>query len=255
MTVEPASERVRTVSAEAPLPPKSLTEPARHAGTALLRSQTDSRLVDLTRDGNERAFEAIVQRYSRPLLRYCSRILPAARAEDAVQQAFLSAHRAIHAGDAELNLRPWLYRIAHNAALNLLRQTGFDHEEMSEEIDGVETPPQAFERGERLKSVVAAVRDLPERQRDAIVLQAMEGRSYEEIAAELGVSDGAVRQLLNRARNTLREAAAALTPSGLLTRIAASGGEAGGPGRGPPLGAGSGGGAAPPQGGAAPLGG
>src|SRR4051794_21352380 len=226
MTVEPASERVRTVSAEAPLPPKSLTEPARHAGTALLRSQTDSRLVDLTRDGNERAFEAIVQRYSRPLLRYCSRLLPPARAEDAVQQAFLSAHRAIHAGDAELNLRPWLYRIAHNASLNLLRQNGFDHEAMSEEIDGVETPPQAFERGERLRTVVAAVQDLPERQRSAIVLQAVEGRSYDEIAAELGVSDGAVRQLLNRARNTLREAAAALTPTGLLTRVASSGGEA-----------------------------
>src|SRR4051794_39750667 len=226
MTVEPASERVRTVSAEAPLPPKSLTEPARHAGTALLRSQTDARLVDLTRDGNERAFEAIVHRYHRPLLRYCSRLLPAARAEDAVQQAFLSAHRSIHAGDAELNLRPWLYRIAHNASLNQLRQSGFDHEQVSEEIDGVETPPQAFERGERLRKVVAAVRDLPERQRDAIVIQAMEGRSYQEIAEELGVSDGAVRQLLNRARNTLREAAAAITPTGLLTRIASSGGEA-----------------------------
>src|SRR4051794_21380387 len=219
MTVEPASERVRTVSAEAPLPPKSLTEPARHAGTALLRSQTDSRLVDLTRDGNERAFEAIVQRYSRPLLRYCSRLLPAARAEDAVQQAFLSAHRAIHAGDAELNLRPWLYRIAHNSSLNLLRQNGFDHDQVSEEIDGVETPPQAFERGERLRTVVAAVQELPDRQRDAIVLQAVEGRSYDEIATELGVSDGAVRQLLNRARTTLREAAAALTPTGLLARI------------------------------------
>jgi RNA polymerase sigma factor (sigma-70 family) len=205
--------------------PRSLIEPARHAGTALLRSQTDARLVDLTRDGNERAFEAIVQRYRKPLLRYCARLLPPARAEDAVQQAFLSAHRAIHAGNAELNLRPWLYRIAHNASLNLLRQHGYDHDEVSEEIDGVETPPQAFERGERLRTVVAAVQDLPERQRDAIVLQALEGRSYEEIATELGVTDGAVRQLLNRARNTLREAAAALTPSGLLTRVAASAGD------------------------------
>jgi RNA polymerase sigma factor (sigma-70 family) len=204
--------------------PKSLIEPARHAGVTLLRSQTDERLVDLTRGGNERAFEAIVHRYSRPLLRYCSRLLPPARAEDAVQQAFVSAHRAIHAGDAELNLRPWLYRIAHNAALNLLRQNGFDHDQVSEEIDGVETPPQAFERGERLRTVVAAVRDLPERQRSAIVLQAVEGRSYDEIASELGVTDGAVRQLLNRARNTLREAAAAITPTGLITRVAAGGG-------------------------------
>lgn len=180
--------------------------------------------MDLTRDGNERAFEAIVQRYRRPLLRYCSRLLPPTRAEDAVQQAFLSAHRAIHAGDAELNLRPWLYRIAHNAALNLLRQQGFDHEQVSEEIDGVETPPQAFERGERLRVVIAAVQELPERQRNAIVLQAVEGRSYDEIAAELGVSDGAVRQLLNRARNTLREAAAAVTPTGFLARLGTTGG-------------------------------
>src|SRR3954462_6758322 len=206
--------------------PKSLIEPAPHAGTALLRSQTDGRLIDLTRDGNERAFEAIVQRYRRPPPRHCSRLLPAARAEDAVQQAFLSAHRAIHAGDAELNLRPWLYRIAHNASLNLLRQHGYDHDEVSDEIDGVETPPQAFERGERLRTVVAAVQELPERQRSAIVLQAVEGRSYDEIALELGVSDGAVRQLLNRARNTLREAAAALTPTGLLTRVASGGSEA-----------------------------
>src|SRR3954462_1908098 len=206
--------------------PKSLIEPAPHAGTALLRSQTDGRLIDLTRDGNERAFEAIVQRYRGPLLRYCSRLLSPPRPEDAGQQAFLSAHRAIHAGNAELNLRPWLYRIAHNASLNLLRQNGYDHDEVSEEIDGVETPVQAFERHERLRTVVAAMQELPERQRSAIVLQAVEGRSYDEIADELGVSDGAVRQLLNRARNTLREAAAALTPTGLVTRTAAGGGDA-----------------------------
>jgi RNA polymerase sigma factor (sigma-70 family) len=162
-----------------------------------------------------------VHRYSRPPLRYCSRLLPTARAEDAVQQAFLSAHRAIHAGDAELNLRPWLYRIAHNASLNLLRQNGFDHDQVSEEIDGVETPAQAFERGERLRTVVAAVQELPERQRSAIVLQAVEGRSYDEIASELGVTDGAVRQLLNRARTTLRDGVGALTPTGLITRLAA----------------------------------
>src|SRR4051812_16417537 len=224
--VEPAAVWVRTCERRRIITPKSLIEPARHAGTALLRSQSDARLVDLTREGNERAFEAIVQRYRRPLLRYCSRLLSPTRAEDAVQQAFLSAHRAIHAGDTELNLRPWLYRIAHNASLNLLRQNGYDHDEVSEEIDGVETPVQAFERGERLRTVVAAVQELPERQRSAIVLQAVEGRSYDEIADELGVTDGAVRQLLNRARNTLREAAAALTPTGLLARIGSSAAEA-----------------------------
>src|ERR671933_1076689 len=192
--------------------PRQLMEPARLAGSAVLRTQADERLVDLVRDGNDRAFEAIVHRYRRPLLRYCARFLSPARAEDAVQQSFVNALAALRSNDAEINLRPWLYRIAHNAALNVLRQAGGDHEHLSEEIDGVETPPQAFERGQRLRDVVAAVQDLPGRQRDALVLQALEGRSYDEIAFELGVSGGAVRQLLNRARATLREAATSITP-------------------------------------------
>src|SRR3954452_4351860 len=146
-------------------------------------------------------------------------MLSPARAEDAVQQAFVNAYRALRDGDADVNLRPWLYRIAHNAALNVLRSAGADHLQVDEQIDGVETPPQALERGERLRSVVTAVRELPERQRDALVLQALEGRSYDEIAVELGVSDGAVRQLLNRARITLRQGATSLTPAALLVRL------------------------------------
>ncbi len=204
---------------DARVTPRRLIEPARLAGTAVLRTQSDDRLVDLVRDGNDRAFEAIVHRYRAPLLRYCRRFLSAARADDAVQQTFVNAVAAIRAGDAEINLRPWLYRIAHNAALNVLRQPGADHEEISEQIDGVETPPQALERGERFRTVVAAVRDLPDRQRDALVLQALEGRSYDEIAIELGVTGGAVRQLLNRARTTLREGVTALTPPALVTRL------------------------------------
>src|SRR4051812_34943867 len=194
-------------------------EPARLAGAAVLRTQSDDRLVDLVRDGNDSAFEAIVHRYRRQLLRYCGRMLAPARAEDAVQQAFVNAYGALRDSGADINLRPWLYRIAHNSALNVLRAAGADHVPVDEQIDGVETPPQAVERGERLRAVVAAVQQLPDRQRDAIVLQALEGRSYDEIAREMGVSDGAVRQLLNRARTTLREAATALTPFGLVTRL------------------------------------
>src|SRR4051812_12393816 len=220
---EPSAARVRTVwdghHAGTHLTPRRLIEPARLAG-AVLRTQSDERLVDLVREGNDRAFEAIVHRYHRPLQRYCGRFLTAGRAEDAVQQTFVNAHVALRSGDAEINLRPWLYRIAHNSALNVLRQAGADTVPVDEQIDGVETPPQALERGERLRSVVAAVRELPERQRDALVLQALEGRSYDEIAVELGVTDGAVRQLLNRARTTLREGATALTPTALVARFA-----------------------------------
>jgi len=199
--------------------PHSLLAPARLAGVPLLRTQSDERLVDLVRAGNDAAFEAIVARYRRPLLRHCIRILSEERAEDVVQQAFVRALGAMRADERPLDLRPWLYTIAHNAALNALRDRTVPSGTLEEEIDGVERPEQAFERREGLREVVAAVGALPERQRDALVLRALEGRSYDEIALKLGVSDGAVRQLLNRARNTLRAGVTAVTPAGLLLRV------------------------------------
>jgi RNA polymerase sigma factor (sigma-70 family) len=200
--------------------PRALFHPARLARRPVLSTQSDERLVDLVRAGSESAFETIVERYRRALMRYVSRLLPPERAEDAVQQAFVSAYEAMHRDGAELNLRPWLYRIAHNAALNALRDRGLRHDELHDRIDGVERPDQALERAQGLREVLVAVQALPERQRDAILLRELEGRSYAEIAVALGVTGGAVRQLLNRARNSLRSAAAAITPMPLLTRLA-----------------------------------
>jgi RNA polymerase sigma factor (sigma-70 family) len=199
--------------------PRSLLAPARLAGQSVLRTQSDERLVDLVRAGSEPAFEAIVTRYRRALLRYCSGILPEERAEDAVQQTFVRAYDAMRDSDAELRLRPWLYRIAHNTALNTLRDKALRHEQLDESFDGVERPDQALERSMGLREVLGAVQGLPERQRDAILLRELEGRSYDQIAAELGVTGGAVRQLLNRARHSVRAAATAVTPAGLITRI------------------------------------
>jgi RNA polymerase sigma factor (sigma-70 family) len=186
----------------------------------VLSTQSDERLVDLVRAGSEPAFETIVERYRRALMRYVSRLLPPERAEDVVQQAFVKAYEAMRRGGAELNLRPWLYRIAHNTALNALRDRGLRHDELDERIDGVERPDHALERMEGMRDVLVAVQALPERQRAAILLRELEGRSYEEIALALGVTDGAVRQLLNRARNSLRSAAAAVTPMALASRLA-----------------------------------
>src|SRR3954452_7638648 len=126
--------------------PRNLIEPARLAGEAVLRSQSDDRLIDLVRAGNDRAFEAIVHRYRRPLLRYCGRFLAGARTEDAVQQTFMNAYGAMKSDERKIELRPWLYRIAHNASLNALRTAPPAGEEpISEEIDGVERPDQAVE--------------------------------------------------------------------------------------------------------------
>ncbi|MEK6229875.1 MAG: RNA polymerase sigma factor [Actinomycetota bacterium] len=207
--------------------PQALIAPARLAGAPLLRAQSDERLVDLVRAGNDAAFEAIVARYRKPLLRYCTRFLGEPRAEDVVQQALVSAYASLRSSDGDMSLRPWLYRIVHNTALNALRDRALRHEELSESLDGVDRPDQLAESGERFRDVMGAVAALPARQRDAIVLREMEGRSYEAIAAELGVSGGAVRQLLNRARNTLRTGMAAVTPFGLLARVPLSGGNGG----------------------------
>src|SRR4051794_31556570 len=205
---------------------RSLLAPARLAGQSILRTQSDERLADLAREGSDPAFEAIVGRYRGPLLGYCSGMLSGGRAEDAVQQTFVKAHAALRGGEAVRALRPWLYRIAHNTALNALRDRALHHAPLDERIDGVERPDQAAERRQELCEVLSAVRALPERQRDAIVLRELEGRDYDDIARQLGVSYGAVRQLLNRARTSLRAGATAISPFGPLLRIGTPFGEA-----------------------------
>ena len=139
-----------------------------------------------------------------------------------MQQTFLSALEAMRADRRELQLAAWLHRIAHNAAIDVLRQRGFDWDELDERIDGVEPTHAAVERRARFRSVVATFGSLPERQRRALVLRELEGRSYEEIAASLGASGEGVRQLLNRARTAMRAGVGALVPPALVARLASS---------------------------------
>ena len=107
---------------------------------SLLRTQTDDRLVKLARDGHERAFEAIVHRYRRPLLATARRIAGDARAEDALQQALLSAWTALLRGDDVHDLRPWLFRVVHNTALNTLRSAGPELDELGEAVPWIGGP-------------------------------------------------------------------------------------------------------------------
>ncbi|HYZ29124.1 MAG TPA: sigma-70 family RNA polymerase sigma factor [Thermoleophilaceae bacterium] len=196
--------------------------PARLAGSAILGVQSDERLVALVRSGHERAFEAIVKRYRRQLIRFCRRILPDSRCEDAVQQAFINAHAALIASDEPLQLKPWLFAVTRNAALNIVRQNGWNYEQIPADFDSVPRPDQVLEQRAELQRTVDALNELPERQRDALVMREFEGRSYDEIALALGAGDGAVRQLLNRARVTLRNAVSLLVPPPLVARVAAS---------------------------------
>jgi RNA polymerase sigma factor (sigma-70 family) len=182
-----------------------------------LRHAGDDRLVALTRAGSERAFAEIMRRYQRPLQFYCLHMVGAPRAEDAVQQAFMQAFVALRDGERrEIALRPWLYRIARNCAIDLLRKQPFEHDELDPEFDGTAQPPGVVEQKEELARIVAAIQALPERQRRALTLRELEGRSYGEISAELGHTDSGVRQLIFRARTALRNLGALILPLGSI---------------------------------------
>jgi len=179
-----------------------------HAGTlsqASLMHQSDERLVTLARSGSERAWAEITRRYRRQLRSYCGRFVGPSRAEDAVQQTFLQAFLALRDGaQRDIALRAWLYRIAHNCSIDLLRKVSPEHEQLDLEYDGVAQPPTLFEQREEVRRIVARMRDLPAAQRQALALRELEGRSYEEISAQLGHSGSGVRQLIFRARTALR---------------------------------------------------
>jgi RNA polymerase sigma factor (sigma-70 family) len=180
----------------------------------LLRSQTDERLVALARLGNRRAFELIVERYRRPLAAYARRVDPQ-RGEDLVQQTFLAALSALQAGAEVRHLRGWLYEILRN-------QSKRDHApvtpltELDESHTVIESAQQQAERRMLAIDALGAVAALPTRQHDAIVQMAFHGLSRTEVADSMGLSEGAVRQLVHRARATLRTAVTAITPMPVL---------------------------------------
>ena len=187
--------------------------------TPLLRTQSDSRLVALAADGHDRAFEAIVERYRRPLQRYLRRLLSEPLAEDVLQASFVRAWQALRAGTDVRDLRPWLYRIAHNQALNTLRAAGSALPPVAAELPAISLEAEV-ERREELRAALDGIEALPDRQRAALVAIAVADRPHADVARELGMSDGALRQLLLRARTTLRAAATALTPYPLMSWLA-----------------------------------
>jgi RNA polymerase sigma factor (sigma-70 family) len=197
--------------------------------TRLLATQTDERLLELVQQGHERAFEAIVVRHRRALLAYCRHLgLSDSRAEDALQQALLKAWLALEGGAEVRALRPWLYRIVHNAAVNVIRSSK-DELALEPDVALVEllaVPDSGLDNAGAARQALTHVAALPSMQRDAILLSAIDGRSHEEVARALGISSGAVRGLLYRARTALRAAAAALTPAPLITWASGTAGRA-----------------------------
>jgi RNA polymerase sigma factor (sigma-70 family) len=191
----------------------------RFLGGRALRFQPDGRLVSLVRDGYESAFEEIFRRYGAALRGYAASIVTAQRADDVTQEAFTKAYLALRGSDKEIQLRPWLYRIVRNTALTNIRDEPKPALELDEARAAGMSPEELAEQQEEISRLLAGLRELPEPQRAAIVMRELEGLSHEQIAASLGLSGGAVRQSIYRARRALRDAAGMLVPMPLLRQL------------------------------------
>jgi RNA polymerase sigma factor (sigma-70 family) len=194
--------------------------PPRHGSrgflsAVVLRTQPDDQLVALSRAQGAGAFEEIARRHGPALTAFAASVAPASQADDVVQEALIKAHTALLDGAEPEVLTAWLFRIVRNTAIDARRGTRI-HDQLDENYDGVEQPPQALERRSEIAALGAAINALPRSQREAIVQREFEGRGHAEIALALGQSPGAVRQLIHRARNSLREAVGGLVPPALV---------------------------------------
>ena len=194
---------------------------------AVLKTQTDDRLVALARRGSEAAFTEIVRRYRQPLVAFAAAYAPGDQAEDVVQESLERSWAAMQASDREIALKPWLYTIVRNRALNARRDARV-HEPLEENIDGVPQPSDIVLEREELASVVAAVAALAPAERQALVDSALEGRTHDQIAAELETTSGAVRGMIYRGRMAVRGAVGAILPLPLVVTLLGGAGATGG---------------------------
>ncbi len=166
----------------------------------------------MARAGNPGAFETIVDRYQGRLLGFCRQMLKSTEdAEDVLQEVFVNAYRAMLADEREINLRPWLYRIARNRCLNHLRKPTADAQESMDMVPAVEASSTAekVHNREEFRQLLTDVGKLPETQRSALLLREIDALSYEEIAEAMDTSVPSVKSLLVRARISLAEASQA----------------------------------------------
>ena len=175
----------------------------RRLPSGLLRLASDERLVELLRGGSEAAFEALYARHHRGVLSFCRHMLGSAEeAEDAVQHTFLAAYRDIAGSSKELYLRPWLYAIARNRCLTVLRarreQVGAEPPEPSTEHLSTEV-----ERRHELQALLGDLAGLPDDQRAALVLAELGDMSHDEVGQALDCPREKVKALVFQARSSL----------------------------------------------------
>jgi RNA polymerase sigma factor (sigma-70 family) len=168
-----------------------------------LRVLSDEKLAALATAGSDEAFATLYGRHHQPIYRYCLSLLrQEADARDALQSSMLAALSALRARPIEGSFKPWLFRIAHNESISIIRGR-------ARQAPTDAPPTEAFnddpETREQLRTLVSDLEALPDRQRGAIVMRELSGLSYTEIGAALGISEAAGKQLVYEARSALHE--------------------------------------------------
>ena len=189
-----------------------------HAVSANAAVLADTELVVRALAGREDGFEELVRRYQRPIVAYVYRMVGDYDAAlDLAQEVFIKVYNSLGRYRPEFKFSTWIYRIAHNAAIDHLRRQGSARtEEM--EVEGQEgstfekplaskapTPEQETERGERRAEIEEVVAQLQPAYRELIVLRHSHDLSYDEIAEVTGLPLGTVKNRIFRAREAMRE--------------------------------------------------
>jgi RNA polymerase sigma-70 factor (ECF subfamily) len=181
--------------------------------------EIDQQLVERAQRGDKSAFELLVVKYQRKLIRLLSRFIrDPTEVEDVAQEAFIKAYRALPSFRGDSAFYTWLYRIGINTAKNYLVAMGrraptvsetesadSEGSEESGQVPDYNTPENELMSRQIAETVNRAVEDLPEELRTAITLRELEGLSYEDIAAIMNCPIGTVRSRIFRAREAIAE--------------------------------------------------
>jgi RNA polymerase sigma factor (sigma-70 family) len=186
--------------------------PRHSLSEVFLASQSDERLCALVGDGHPAAFAALVGRHRTALIQAAARIAGPQQAEDVVQEALLRAWTTLRSGTSVQHTRGWLHQIVRNTACNHIARERPATVQLPVELADPQRRGAALSELLLARDLLAQIATLPERQRIALVETELGGRSRHQIAADLGLSDAAVRQLVHRARRAVRTAMTAITP-------------------------------------------
>ncbi|HEY5816714.1 MAG TPA: sigma-70 family RNA polymerase sigma factor [Solirubrobacterales bacterium] len=166
---------------------------------------SEERLAQRAAQGDQRAFEEIYERYHQDLYRFCLAMVGNPQdAQDALQNTMVKVLRNLPGEKREIKLKPWLYRIARNESVETLRKRR-DTAELEPQQMPVAAVTETAETRERLRTLLADLDQLPERQRAALVMRELSGLDFDQIGAAFETSAAVARQTLYEARLSLRQ--------------------------------------------------